>query len=156
MKKVTTVLLVLLFAPWLSSGQSATAEEPIRKIASDWDEAWNRGDASGVANLLSENVDFVSRSGFHVVGRAGFARVLGRLFEGRYQGSKRSTSSAVVAFVTPEVALLRVNWTLTTKQGSEANLVAPERGTLHLVVAMVDGRWSVVAGQNTNVPDAAN
>ena len=144
------VIIGLLTPNLVFAQEPPNACKDFEQIAANWDEDWNTGDAPAIAALLAEDVDFVSRSGFHVKGRAEFQKVLGRLFDGRYKGSERTTHSTECILIDEQAGLLRANWTIAKVQGEDGETLEPESGTMLFVLVKTGDRWSIIAAQNTN------
>ena len=108
-------------------------------------EAW--GDADAYAAFFTEDADYVTFDGSSVKGRVAIAESHRPLFEGFMRGSRLSSQTTAVRFLTPEVALVHGRGAVIQRRQKQASRRALSVQTM--VVIRQDGRWLITAFQNT-------
>jgi uncharacterized protein (TIGR02246 family) len=147
---VSSIALSLLawVFPYVGAAQSAD-EAAIRQVQAQQAEAWNRHDARAYANLFTEDGDVVNVVGWWWQGRAEIERKLTEAYAVMFRESKLSVTDVKVRFLTPEIALAHVRWTMT---GAKAppGVPEPRQGIQTQVLQKLDGKWLIAGFQNTN------
>ncbi len=113
----------------------------------DWlADRWNNGDLEAYAGAWAEDADFVDSKGIHLHGRE---EILDNLRLGRSgfpPGTRVRVLERSTRPLSPDTAVVRVKW------GWNGGA---RRSISILVVQRVDGRWQIIASQNTDTVDAA-
>jgi uncharacterized protein (TIGR02246 family) len=119
-------------------------EVAVRKAISDFADAWNRHDAKAMAQLHTEDVNFVNIFGQWWRGRSEVEAGLRRGHITAFSKSKMLVNTEVVKFLAPNIALV---------QGTMELLDAPPEtlGRCHSsrVLVKENGRWLISSFQNT-------
>ena len=134
----------------------AKDEEAIKQVAKAWQEGWNKHDAAALAVLLAEDVDFVT-----VVGPEGWFKgreknqeYLAEIHKRYFRDSVWTTKETHVRFLRPDVAVAHVLWSTVGDNvpipGRRPDV--PRPGIFTWVLEKRDGKWLVVASQNTESP----
>lgn len=157
-------LLALSLAPTLLFVSPASAQPSgspadvaaIQALGQSWQTAWNARDAAQLGAIMASDSVFVSvlgpdTPGFGRGGRGPFqAAHAGLLKSPMFADSVWTTRQVdVVKFLTPDVAVAQVVWETTGDKVRHVKHGAPRRGIFLWVVQKTDGRWLVVASQNT-------
>jgi len=126
-------------------------ETAIKKIATDWQEAWNRHDADALTALLAEDVDFVTVLGPKgwLKGKPDFKRAHARMHETLFTDSVWTTKETHVKFLRPDLAIARVLWATTGDKVRHVKHGEPREGIFTWLVEKRDDHWLVIASQNT-------
>jgi uncharacterized protein (TIGR02246 family) len=138
--------------PYVGAAQSVD-EAAIRQVQTQQAEAWNRHDARAYADLFAEDGDVVNVVGWWWQGRSEIERKLTEAFAVMFRESKLSVTDVRVRFLTPEIALAHVRWTMT---GAKAppGVAEPRQGIQTQVLQKRAGTWLIAGFQNTNrVPE---
>ena len=137
---------LLAFLPTLAAAQSGNEEVAVRKVISDFADAWNRHDAKAMAELHTEDVNFVNIFGQWWKGRSEVEENLGRVHATAFAKSRMLVSTEMVKFLAPNVALVH---------GTMELLDAPPEtlGRCHSsrVLVKENGRWLISSFQNTSI-----
>ncbi len=121
-------------------------EQPLYEIVGKLEAAWNRYDSVAWAALFAGDADFIHILGGHFQGREAIEHGHRKIFDTIYKGSRNTFKVEKVRFVGPDVAVVFVTANLTWYlNGAEQYIQA--RPTL--VAQKKDGKWEVVAFQNT-------
>jgi uncharacterized protein (TIGR02246 family) len=146
---LASMVLALAVSP-LSANQ-ADEENAIREIQARWDEAWNRNDVAALSSLVSEDVRFVNVAGQVLTGRTEFERLQTRTHAMQFKGSVRTVTGTDIKFLTADIAVAHVRWGMRGDKDPDGMPRQPRHGVMMQVLTKRDGKWSVVAAQNTNI-----
>jgi uncharacterized protein (TIGR02246 family) len=147
-------LLALIFLALAVSPTSATQaddETAIREIQSRWDDAWNRHDVKALSALVAEDVRFVNVAGVVLSGRGQFEQLQARTHAMQFKESVRTVLDTEIKFLTPDIAVAHVSWGMKGDKDADGTPRQPRHGVMMQVLMRRDGKWTVVAAQNTNV-----
>ena len=155
LRLVCLVLCLLLSLPAMSAADAVRGnqqdEDAVKALGVSWQEAWNRRDAAGLTALLADDMDFVT-----VLGPKGWLRDKSRfrdvhatMFTTYFTDSTWRTLETHVRFLRDDLAIARVHWSTTGDKVRHVAHGAPREGMFLWVVEKRDGRWLVVAAQNT-------
>ena len=142
----------MLIANVLAADQSAD-EAAIRALEARQPEAWNKHDAKAYASLFTENGDCVNIVGWWWKGRAEIEKKLTDAYVYVFKDSTLTVTNVDIRFLTPDVAVAHVRWTLAGAR-TPAGLPVPQQGLQTHVVQKQNGEWLIAAFQNTlSVPE---
>ena len=124
-------------------------DRPLHEIVEKLEAAWNSYDSIAWATQFAEDADFIHVLGAHYSGRPEIERGHRHIFDTIYKGSRNNLKVEQVRFVRSDVAIVFIHgnllWYL---NGAEQRIEA--RPTL-VAEKSSDGRWQIVAFQNTLV-----
>ena len=128
-------------------------EEAIKRLGKDWQDAWNKQDAEALAGLLAPDVDFITVLGPNgwLKGQANFKQVHAAMFKTLFVESRWTTKEVHVKFLRPDLAFARVLWSTTGDKVKHIKHGTPREGIFTWVVEKKDGKWRIVASQNTEI-----
>ncbi len=160
MRYAPSILLAPLLALMAALSVAATASEPadpaadskaIRQLATDWESAWNRRDAAALAAILAEDVDFLSVLGPNGwgKGRKAFQEAHASMLQTYFAESTWTAREIYVRYLRADIAIAHVLWSTTGDKVRHVKHGAPRQGIFTWVVEKQNGRWLVVASQNT-------
>jgi uncharacterized protein (TIGR02246 family) len=129
----------------------AKDEAAIKQLGKHWQDAWNKKDADGLAALLSKDVDFISVLGPKGWGKGqeGFKVAHARMFKTLFTESEWTTKEVQVKFFRPDLAFARVLWASKGDKVRHVKHGEPREGIFTWVVEKNDGKWRIIASQNT-------
>lgn len=160
MKYSQQVLVVILFGVAAIALAPSRADEKedrtkdeaaIKQLGKDWQDAWNKKDAAGLAALLSKDVDFISVLGPKGWGKGqeGFKQAHAGMFKSLFTESKWTTSEVHVKFFRHDLAFARVLWATKGDKVRHVKHGELREGIFTWVVEKKDGKWRIIASQNT-------
>lgn len=149
--KIALALTVLVLAVGPLSATQADDEKAIRDLQGRWDDAWNRHDVEALSSLVAEDVRFVNVAGVVLTGRAEFEALQSRTHAMQFKDSVRSVTGTDIKFLTPDIAVTHVRWGMRGDKDPDGTPRQPRHGVMMQVLMKRDGKWAVVAAQNTNV-----
>ena len=127
-------------------------EKAIQDVEARWQNAWNRHDISALANLFTEDADFITVIGKWCKGKKEFYDYHVRLHQVMFKDSVWKTTDTQVRFLNPEVAIVHVNWTITGDRNADGTPRPNSRdGIFTQVMVKQGGQWRITASQNTNI-----
>ena len=132
---------------------SQADEDAIREIENQFNVAWNRHDPDAIAASLADDAQFITVNGAWTTSRAGFRDLMQRLHgpDGPYRASARRSPEVKVTFVTPDVAILHTRFWIKGEVMHDALSQEDRESVGTRVLRKIDGRWHIVATQNTDV-----
>ena len=124
-------------------------EAEIRSLQARQAETWNKHDATAYAALFTETTDVVNVLGWWWKGRAELTEKLSAAFAGMFRESTLTISAVSVRFLTPDIAVAHVSWSMV---GAKAppGIPVPRQGIQTQVLQRQGGKWLIAAFQNTN------
>jgi uncharacterized protein (TIGR02246 family) len=149
-------LALFLFTP-RSAHASPQPDHPtdtkaIRDVEAHWQDAWNRHDISGLADLFTDDADFITVIGRWCKGKKDFHDYHVRLHQVMFKDSVWKTTDTQIRFLRPDVAIVHVNWTITGDRNADGTpRPASRSGIFTQVMVKQGGHWLITASQNTNI-----
>ncbi|WP_375768819.1 SgcJ/EcaC family oxidoreductase [Archangium gephyra] len=160
----SAVLAVVLSFCLASSVQAQAArgqardEASLRKLVAEQTEAWNRHDAAAWSKDFAPEAEFINIVGTVFSGREEIQKRHAAVFASLFKDSKSEVTVRKIVFVTPGVAVVDTEHVVTGYTGLPPGVQATEPGVLRTrmryVLKQTGGKWSIVAGQNTDVKPA--
>jgi uncharacterized protein (TIGR02246 family) len=132
---------------------SQSDEDLIRDLEHRFNAAWDAHDPDGIAESLADDAQFITVNGAWTTTRQGFRDLMARLHgpTGPFRTSTRRTPEMQVRFLAPDIAILHSRFFIDGEVQHDA-LSQPSRESVGTrVLRKIDGRWRVVATQNTDV-----
>jgi uncharacterized protein (TIGR02246 family) len=132
---------------------SRSDESAIRELEHRFNAAWDAHDPDGIAETLADDAQFITVNGAWTTSRAQFRDLMQRLHgaDGPYRSSTRKTPQMQVRFLSPDIAVLHTRFWIDGEVLHD-ELSQPSRESVGTrVVHRIDGRWRIVATQNTDV-----
>jgi uncharacterized protein (TIGR02246 family) len=130
--------------------QSKADEKALRELPVAFSAAWAKHDAQALANIMADDVDFVTVGATWFHGRRDFQRYHTRLLNGRFKGSKNTPLKTSVRFVRPDLATVRWSWSIEGDKNPDGTTRPKRYGLMTMLAERRNGRWLVAAAQNTN------
>jgi uncharacterized protein (TIGR02246 family) len=136
------------------AGAAQTLDEgEIRNVQVRQADAWNRHDATAYANLFTEDGDVVNVVGWWWRGRPEIESKLTAAFAFVFRESTMSIGDVHVSFLSPDIALAHVRWTMTGAR-TPPGMPEPREGIQLQVLKKSAGKWLIASFQNTSgVPE---
>ena len=128
-------------------------EDQIRALENDFNVAWDRHDAEGMAASLADDAQFITVNGARTTSRVGFRDLMARLHgpSGPFRTSTRRTPEMSVTFLAPDIAILHSRFWIDGEVLHDDLSQASRESVGTRVVRKLGGRWRIVATQNTDV-----
>jgi len=132
---------------------SQSDEDAIRALEQSFNAAWDAHDPDALAEPLVDDAQFITVNGAWTTSRAGFRDLMQRLHgaSGPYRSSTRRTPEMHVRFLAPDIAILHSRFWIDGEALHDALSQSSRESVGMRVVRKIDGRWRIVATQNTDV-----
>lgn len=144
--------VIVVTSPGHARAQSHD-EIDIRTVATRQADTWNRHDAKAYAALFTDDCDVVNVVGWWWKGRAKLEGKLTGAFRFVFAESKLTIGDVQVRFLSPEIALAHVRWSMVGAR-TPAGMPEPREGIQTLVFTKRTGYWLISGFQNTySVPE---
>jgi uncharacterized protein (TIGR02246 family) len=132
-------------------GTVISDEQAIHGILHELESAWNTKDSGRFAAQFAEDANFIQIFGGQLDGRVAIEASHRHIFETIYRGTQANFVVRSIRFLRPDVAVLFSRATVRTEEGADARQLVETRPTM--VVMKNDGKWQIVAFQNTKISD---
>jgi len=146
----TTLAAALLLVAGQARGQSAEDRLTLETLPSKFSEAWATHDGSKLAELVADNIDWITVGGTWYRGKRDFELYHTRLLAGRFREAEWTALEHKVDFIRPDLAFVRWSWKMHGDKNFDGTPRQPRIGILTTVVEKQDGHWKVIAAHNTN------
>src|SRR5215470_2635289 len=123
----------------------------VESLASRWQTAWNQHDMRALADLFTDDADFVNVFGARWKGRQQIEQAHEQRHRTRFAATVWRNTEVRVQSVAMDVALLHVAWSRTGDLDFEGKPKPETRGIFTWVATRRSDRWLIRAAQNTNV-----
>ena len=132
---------------------SRADEDAIRELENRFNAAWNVHDPDGMAESLVDDAQFITVNGAWTTTREGFRDLMQRLHgaNGPFRSSTRRSPEMRVTFLAPDIAILHSRFWIDGEVVHDDLSQASRESVGTRVVRKIDGRWRIVATQNTDV-----
>lgn len=132
---------------------SRSDEDAIREIEHRFNAAWDQHDFDGMAESLADEAHFITVNGAWTTTREGFRDLMERLHgaNGPFRTSTRRTPEMLVYFLSPDVAIMHSRFWIAGEVMHDEHSNPDRESVGTRVLHKIDGRWRIVATQNTDV-----
>jgi uncharacterized protein (TIGR02246 family) len=130
---------------------SAEDTQALRHVAEEWQRCWNAHDMDAFAVLFADDVDFVTKSGAWIKGKAATMKHQQQNHATIFKQSVWSTDSIDTRYVAPRIAIIHLGWGLSNDTHHDGTQSAPRHGISTWVLAKHRGQWQLIAVHNVNI-----
>jgi uncharacterized protein (TIGR02246 family) len=129
----------------------STAIAEVNRVVAAFADTWNRHDVGALAELFAPDAEFVNVVGMWWKGRTEIKQAHEFTHSTIFRNSRLTIADASIRLPTPELAIARARWRLEGHTSPEGATLPPRDGILVYLVALKDGKWSIIDTQNTDV-----
>lgn len=129
----------------------STAIKEVNRVVAAFADAWNRHDMAAFAELFAFDAEFVNVVGMWWKGRAEIRQAHEFTHSTIFKNSRLTTSDTAIRFPTPDFAIARSRWYLEGHTSPEGAALPPRNGILVHLIALTEGKWSIIDSQNTDI-----
>ena len=133
---------------------SAKDEERIKKVLTDFTDAWNKHDAKVFSNVFSEDADFTNVVGKGSTGRNEIEKFHAPGFSTKWKDSYQKITKRKVRFIKPDVAAVDAWWEMTGIKGPEGQDMPPRKGLLNFIMTKNSDTWLITVMHNMDLRDS--
>jgi uncharacterized protein (TIGR02246 family) len=158
MLRVAIAAIVLVLAAISAAhAQTKSDEEVAQNLPQAFSAAFNKRDGHQLAQIMADDIDFVTVGAFWLHGKSDFEKYHTRIFNGRFRGAKMEVLQVAERFLRPDLAIVHWSWTITGDKNPDGTARKRRYGMMTMVAEKRSGSWLVVASQNDNsVPGPAS
>jgi uncharacterized protein (TIGR02246 family) len=151
MRSLVLVLLASFMAATLPTGaQTKPDEDAVRNLPRAFSDAWAKHDGHELANIMADDVDFITVGATWIHGRSDFEKYHTRLLSGRFFGSTITPLQIAVRFLHPDIAVVHWSWKIEGDRNPDGTARRPRYGMMTMVAEKRKGTWLVAVAQNDN------
>jgi uncharacterized protein (TIGR02246 family) len=142
--------VIVLSLPALSAVQAQTKSDDaaVRNLPQAFSSAFNKHDGHQLAQLMADDIDFVTVGATWLHGKQDFEKYHTRLLNGRFHAIKFQVLQVAARFLRPDIAIVRWSWTATGDKNPDGTARKQRYGMMTMVAEKRSGTWLVVASQN--------
>lgn len=131
---------------------SAKDEERIKKVLTDFTDAWNIHDAKAFSNIFSEDADFTNVIGKGATGRNEIEKFHAPMFSTKFKDTYLKIIKSKIRFIKSDVAAVDTWWEMTGIKGLEGQDMPPRKGLLNFIVTKSSNSWLITVMHNMDLP----
>lgn len=131
---------------------SAKDEKRIRKVLTDFTEAWNKHDAKAFSMVFAEDADFTNVAGKSAHGRAEVEKFHTPRFATNFKETHQKITEIKIRFVKPDVGAVDARWEMTGAKNREGQDIPLRKGLLNFVMTKEGAQWFISVMHNMDLP----
>jgi uncharacterized protein (TIGR02246 family) len=147
---VPAVIAVLLATISPVRSQTKLDEEAVHHLPQAFCAAFNKHDGHQLAQIMADDMDFVTVGATWLHGKSAFEKYHTRLLSGRFHGNTIELLQVAVRFLRPDIAIVHWSWTGAGDKNPDGTSRQRRYGMMTMVAEKRTGSWLVVASQNDN------
>lgn len=137
--------IALALAALLLGAATPGDEAVLKALGAAYVDAWNHGDAAGLAGHFTEDGDLIIPSGLELRGRQAIEGFYAKSFAAGYGGSTARFELAQLRRLDAHLALLDLTWSITGAHDGAGAARPPDRGIATAVAVKTASGWRLVA-----------
>ena len=149
MRSALPIITLTLLIGAISSPVASAAEDRPRAVVDAFIRSWNSHDMKALADLFTDDADFVTAEGKWWKGRPWIQSQLERAHAAKLKTTMMVETNTTVRHVRPDVAVLRFEWEVSGEVGADGKPLITRHGILHIVAVKQAGGWRIVSAQDT-------
>jgi uncharacterized protein (TIGR02246 family) len=142
------LIVSLLIGTALAQTPSANDEQAIRKLVTDFMDAWNKHDAHAFAETFTEDADFTNVRGDSAHGRKAVEAFHAPMFATRFKNTHQTAADVKIRFLSSDIASLDIHWEMTGALEADGTPIPIRKGLLNWVVTRHGDRWLISVMHN--------
>lgn len=127
-------------------------EELIKKVLTDFTDAWNKHDAKAFSNVFSEDADFTNVRGTSAHGRSEVEKFHAPRFITTFKDSYQKITQSKIRFIKPDVAAVDAWWEMTGMKNPEGQDMPGRKGLLNFIITKNSNTWLITVMHNMDLP----
>jgi uncharacterized protein (TIGR02246 family) len=145
---ISAVIAVLLAAIPPVRAQAKLDEQAVHNLPQAFCAAFNAHDGHQLAQMMADDVDFVTVGATWLHGKSDFEKYHTRLLNGRFHSMTLEPLQVAVRFLRPDIAIVHWSWTGAGDKNPDGTARKRRYGMWTMVAEKRAGSWLVVASQN--------
>jgi uncharacterized protein (TIGR02246 family) len=148
MRFVAAVIVLLLATISPVRAQTKLDEAAVHNLPEAFCAAFNKHDGHQLAQIMADEIDFVTAGATWLHGKSDFEKYHTRLLSGRFHGMSLELLQVAVRFLRPDIAIVHWSWTGAGDKNPDGTARQRRYGIMTMVAERRSGNWLVVAAQN--------
>ena len=148
--KNAAAVVALLLATVLAHAQNKLDKETVQNLPQAFCAAFSKHDGQQLAQLMADDIDFVTVGATWIHGKSDFEKYHTRLLNGRFHDMKLELLQVAVRFLRPDIAIVHWSWTGAGDRNRDGTARQRRYGMMTMVAVKRTGSWLIVAAQNDN------
>ena len=144
----TAVIALVLATISAAHAQTKLDEQAVHNLPQVYCAAFNKHDGHQLAQMMADDVDYVTVGATWLHGKSDFEKYHTRLLNGRFHGMTFELLQVAVRFLRPDIAIVHWSWTGAGDVNPDGTARQRRYGMMTMVVEKRTGSWLVVASQN--------
>lgn len=153
-RELLPTLVVLAFLATLAvsvfSADQNHDEDAIRHLEEGLQQAWNRHDAKTFASFFTEDADCMNVVGWWWRGRTQIESKVAEAHLFMFRDSTLTNDEIHVRFLTPEIAVVHVRWSMVGNRNPDGTPGQPRKGIQTHMLQKRRGKWLIAAFNNAD------
>jgi uncharacterized protein (TIGR02246 family) len=145
---VPAAIAILLAATSAVRAQTKLDEEAVHNLPQAFCAAFNKHDGHQLAQIMSDDIDFVTVGATWLHGKSDFEKYHTRLLDGRFHAIRSDPLQVAVRFLRADIAIVHWSWTATGDKNPDGSARERRYGMMTMVAEKRAGGWLIVASQN--------
>jgi uncharacterized protein (TIGR02246 family) len=143
-----SLIVSLLIATALAQTPAANDEQAIRKLVSDFVDAWNQHDAHAFAERFTEDADFTNVRGDSAHGRKAVEDFHAPMFASRFKNTHLTSDEVKIRVLSSDIASVDIRWEMTGATEADGSPIPIRKGLMNWVVTRHGERWLIALMHN--------
>ncbi len=127
-------------------------ERAIRRVATYWQQDWNHHKAEALADLLTEDADYVNFQGFWLRSRKQFRDWFTGLASANPSARHWTTNDVSLRFLQPDIVVVHITWSVSADASSHGAAARTRPGISTWVMVKEGSHWKIRDAQDTLSP----
>ena len=144
----SSVIAILMVGTSVVRAQTKADEEAVHDLPQAFCAAFNKHDGHQLAQIMADDVDFVTVGATLLHGKPDFEKYHTRLLNGRFHAMTFEPLQVAVRFLRPDIAIVHFSWTGAGDKNFDGSARQRRYGLFTMVAEKRGGRWLIVASQN--------
>jgi uncharacterized protein (TIGR02246 family) len=123
----------------------------VKEVAAAFERSWNVHDMDALANLFADDADFINVVGMWWRSREAIRQAHLQTHQTIFKASTLAIDSTTIKFITPDIAVAHMTWTLTGHLTPDGKPGPTRHGILSFVLKRQEKTWLVQSAQNTDI-----
>lgn len=153
-RELLPTLVILAFLATLAvsafSADQSHDEGAIRNLEEGLQQAWNHHDAKTFASFFTEDADCMNVVGWWWRGRAQIESKVAEAHLFMFRDSTLTNDEIHVRFLTPEIAVVHVRWSMVGNRNPDGTPGQPRKGIQTHILQKERGKWLIAAFNNVD------
>ncbi len=151
-----SLLGILMALTKIASVGAPSEDDSVRKVVTDYEDAWNKHDADAILRLFTEDADWVNVAGSWWHGQAEHRRGTTWVHEHVFKNARGHIGTVFVRFTTQDTAVAIFTHDVESFVLPDGSRNPGGNHRLSFFLVKRQGHWLITSGQNTEIKPGAH